>query len=235
MQSGIDSSRLRIAAETAMPSKADTPADGYADAYPTQTASSCLKTATKAACMSTADATAANTGFFGPQGPSFRDVLDAINPLNQIPGVSDILASTTGHEPSTAAKLAGGAIGALIGGPISLVASLASIIFESGTGKSPANAVYAAVAGDTDAGEVQVAKADTAVVPVEATELASLEPAANSTANALDAANATARLPQSTNNPVLDLYGASTSSAHASYKKAQFLPYLRDVNHTNVM
>ena len=231
MQSGIDTSRARIAAELT-PS-----ATNVADAYPTQTAGS------SAVAKPTAVASAAvgsSKGFFGPDGPSFRDALDAINPLNHIPIVSDIFASATGHEPSTASKLAGGALF----GPLGFAASLASVIFEDAAGgQTPANAVYAALTGDSATSSAttdtptQLAKADTAVEPVDATELASLEPAAASTAVAATTrADATlAAAPESTGNPVLDLYGSSNASAHASYKKAQLLPYLRDVNQTKVM
>ena len=249
MQSGIDSSRLSIMAETVMASRAAqtaaTDATEIADASsstsaaPVQQVSVGVKNPTKTntACAS---GTNCNKGFFGPQGPSFRDALDAINPLNQIPIVSDILASVTGHEPSTASKLAGGAIAAVIGGPISIVASLASVIFESGAGKTPANALYAAIAGDDSAAAIQVAKVDTAVEPVDAMELASLEPAAVAPANdgayeavQKDVAKAVAN--SNSSNSVLDLYGASDASAHASYKKAQLLPYLRDVNHSKIL
>ena len=236
---GIDSSRLSIAAE--QPAQPDTDAN----AYPTATASA------GAVARTTAVASAGGgvKSFFGPDGPSFRDVLDTINPLNHIPIVSDIFASATGHEPSTASKLAGGAI---FGGPIGLVASLTGVIFEDVNGKTPGNAVYAALTGsssDTDTmvasndakPSAQMAKVDTAVEPVDATELASLDTASGSTNDAMtvanmqaDAAQSAPVTPGSTGNPVLDLYGNS-SSAHASYKKAQLLPYLRDVNTTKVM
>lgn len=230
MQMGVDSSRLSIAAEQSASADADT------NAYPTATASAGLvarPTAVAAAGGST-------KGFFGPDGPSFRDALDAINPLNHIPIVSDIFANATGHEPSTASKLAGGA---LIGGPIGFVASLASVIFEDVAGKTPGNAAYAAITGDSStmvASNDTKPKVDTAVEPVDATELASLETATGSTADAVMNANlqadaALAATPASTGSAVLDLYGASNDTAHASYKKAQLLPYLRDVNHSSVM
>ena len=236
MQMGVDSSRLSIAAEQ--------PATADASAYPTATASAGLVTKPTAV---------ASTGggvksFFGPDGPSFRDALDAINPLNHIPIVADIFANATGHEPSTASKIAGGA---LFGGPIGLAASLTSVIFEDVNGKTPGNAVYAALTGsgsdsDTMVAQAdtatQMAKVDTAVEPVDAQELASLDTASGSTADMVatanaqaDAAQAAALTPGGSGNPVLDLYGGSTSSAHASYKKAQLLPYLRDVNTTKVM
>jgi hypothetical protein len=234
MQSGIDTSRARIAAEL--------PVQEQAEAYPTQTAAAASVTKPVAADSASVGS---GKGFFGPQGPTFRDALDAINPLNHIPIVSDILANVTGHEPSTASKLAGGALF----GPIGFASSLASVIFEDVGGKTPANAVYAAITGEsttqvarTDTQtSTQMAKVDTAVEPVDATELASLETAGGSTEDAIADANtqadaALAATPGSMKgNAVLDLYGASNDTAHASYKKAQLLPYLRDVNHSSVM
>lgn len=246
MQSGIDSSRLRIAAETTMPSRAD--------AAPAETAdnesSACMQIGVKnptktGSCVAptTMAANGSNKSFFGPEGPSFRDVLDAINPLNQIPVVADVLANVTGHQPSTASKLAGGAIATLITGPIGLVATIASVAFEDGAGASPANAIYAAITGDTETAvasaeaTTEMAKADTAVEPVEAMQLALLQPAAADDgayeAVQRDVAKAVAK--SNKGDAVLDLYGNSTASAHASYKKAQLLPYLRDVNQTKMM
>lgn len=107
---------------------------------------------------------------FGKDGLTFGDVLDAVNPLNHIPIVSDLFASVTEHTPSAASRLVGGA---LLGGPIGFVASLASVIFEGETGNTPAQAVYAALTSDAPA-PTQLA----AVTDTQAVELASLSPAA---------------------------------------------------------
>jgi hypothetical protein len=197
MQSGIDTSRLFIAQEREDVTRVDIRPD-------------------------TANASD-KKDFFGADGLSFRDVLDAINPLNHIPIVSDLLADATGHIPSTASRLVGGA---LLGGPIGLVASLASVIFEDATGSTPSQAVYAALSGEDTA---QVAQATSAQAP-ETTELAALAPA--SAPEVLNEARAAAA--PTASNPVLDLYGGS-ESAHASYKKAQLLPYLRDVNTSKIL
>src|SRR5262249_24907191 len=116
--------------------------------------------ATANAPADVAQATSKSGNFFSAEGPSFHDVLDAINPLNQIPIVSDLFASATDHTPSTASKLAGGA---LLGGPIGFVANLAEVIFESAKGVTPAQSVYAALAGNDD---TQVA-ANEAVEPAD--------------------------------------------------------------------
>ena len=186
-------------------------------------------------------------GFFGEDGLSFGDVLDAINPLNHIPIVSDIFASLTGHKASAGSRLAGGA---LFGGPIGLVASLAGVIFEQEKGASPSQALYAALTGPAvpisqlAANEIEaltvVANIDEnlqtpTAAPVEPVQLASLSPAAqaaSSTIPVLEAAKNLAPappIPDQAAATLLDLYGASTVSAHSSYQKAQMLPYLRDV------
>jgi hypothetical protein len=162
--------------------------------------------------------------FFGKDGLTFRDVIDAVNPLNHIPIVSDLFASATEHKPSTASKLIGGT---LLGGPIGFVASLATVMFENATGESPTQAAYAALT-NTKTPPTQLAAA-APQTPPEPIELAALSPAAAPTMNQ------SPRKPISTKDKaVLDLYGTSTS-AHTSYRNAQMLPYLRDVSVSKVL
>ena len=187
-----------------------------------------------------------NSEVFGKDGLTFSDVLDAINPLNHIPVVSDIYSNLTGEKASPGARLAGGA---LFGGPIGLAVSVASLIFEEGAGgKSPVEAVYAALTSP-DEPATELAQADTespvaladaptdtpalaSAAPVEPVQLASLAPAASSSSRIpiVDTAkHAATEIPAQAAKTVLDLYGASAASAHGSYQKAQMLPYLRDV------
>lgn len=79
-------------------------------------------------------------------GPSFMDILDTVNPLHQIPGVSTVYQSATGDKPSVAARVIGGA---LFGGVIGAVAGLATSVFEAATGKDPASQALALLTGDT--------------------------------------------------------------------------------------
>jgi hypothetical protein len=180
--------------------------------------------------------TTAEQGLFGKDGLTFGDVLDAVNPLNHIPIVSDLFASTTGSAPSAASKLVGGA---LMGGPIGFVASLANVIFEQATGASPIQAVVAAFSGESTASETQVASAKQAQEAQEeanastttngAVELASLNPASSAISAQLEANRVQDAVFSSKEKAVLDLYGDSGSSAHDSYRKAQLRPYLQDV------
>lgn len=192
----------------------------------------------------TAQSADSSSNVFGKDGLSFGDVLDAINPLNHIPIVADVFANLTGHTASAGSRLVGGA---LFGGPIGVVASIASMLFEEGSGgNSPAEAVYAALTGPEQATQMASSATVTPVAvasvgdatqtqtaaPVEPVQLAALAPAtgASSRTPVVDAAkNALSKIPVNTAAAVLDLYGASPASAHGSYQKAQMLPYLRDV------
>ncbi len=84
--------------------------------------------------------------FWSSDGPSFKDVLDTINPLQHIPIISNIYQALTGDTQSTGSKLAGSA---LFGGPIGFFASVFDSVIQSGTGASIGSNVIAAVKGDT--------------------------------------------------------------------------------------
>lgn len=79
-----------------------------------------------------------NDDFFG----SFADVLDVMNPLQHIPGISTIYQALSGDTMSTGAKLAGGA---LFGGGIGFISSLVNAIVEQETGKDIGQNLFAAV------------------------------------------------------------------------------------------
>lgn len=214
MQSGIDTSRTRIAA-------LETQGETRINVYP--------------------DTPAKSTDLFGKDGLTFGDVLDAINPLNHIPIVSDIVKEQTGASISPVSRMVGGA---LLGGPIGFVASLASVIFEDATGQSPAEAVYAALTGTTEPA-TQLARAETEtatteqmaeVIPAEEPEMPEQLAALAPSAPPLPAPIAIpANVALTDGKAVLDLYGSSTGSAHASYKKAQLRSYLQDVTTSKVL
>src|SRR4051812_19831607 len=89
---------------------------------------------------------AAPSSFFaGSDGLSFKDALDIVNPLQQIPIVSTIYRAITGDTISPASKLAGGA---LYGGPIGFVLSLADEVIETQTGKDFGGNVMAMLQGN---------------------------------------------------------------------------------------
>lgn len=63
----------------------------------------------------------------------FDTLLDTVNPLQHIPGVSTAYQAVTGDESSAVANMAGGF---LFGGPVGLAAGAATSFFELLTGKS---------------------------------------------------------------------------------------------------
>ena len=71
--------------------------------------------------------------FNSPDGPSFSDVLDILNPLQHIPVVNAIYQAVTGDKQGAAAEVLGGI---LWGGPIGLVSAMVDLAVEDGTGKS---------------------------------------------------------------------------------------------------
>ncbi|MGF7176033.1 hypothetical protein [Azospirillum doebereinerae] len=63
----------------------------------------------------------------------FEDLLDVVNPLQQLPVVSSVYREATGDSISIPARLAGGF---LFGGPAGLIGSAAMALFEEVTGDS---------------------------------------------------------------------------------------------------
>ncbi len=82
-----------------------------------------------------------NDDFFS----SFADLLDIINPLQHLPGVSTVYQALSGDTISAGAQIAGGA---LFGGPIGLLASIANAVFEQETGKDVGASLFAAATGN---------------------------------------------------------------------------------------
>ncbi len=73
-------------------------------------------------------------------GLSFGDLLDVINPLQHIPVISTIYRRITGDKMSPTAEIAGGA---LYGGIIGTIASIADVFFTEETGKDFGETVFA--------------------------------------------------------------------------------------------
>jgi hypothetical protein len=76
---------------------------------------------------------------------SFRDFLGIINPLQHIPIVGSIYRAITGDVIAPAARVVGGA---LFGGPIGLMASVANAIMEQATGKDVGEQALALFSSD---------------------------------------------------------------------------------------
>ncbi|MBT7286304.1 MAG: hypothetical protein HN834_12700 [Rhodospirillaceae bacterium] len=87
---------------------------------------------------------AQDNNFFGEDGIGFSDLLDVINPLQHLPIIGDLYRSVTADAISPGARMAGGA---LYGGPLGFVSSLANTIVEGATGKDIGGNVLAALSG----------------------------------------------------------------------------------------
>ncbi|WP_454020833.1 hypothetical protein [Azospirillum sp. Marseille-Q6669] len=74
----------------------------------------------------------------------FGDLLDAVNPLQHLPGVSQIYRHATGDGIGLPARLAGGF---LFGGPVGLLGSAAMAAFEAVTGDDPLGHLVALAEG----------------------------------------------------------------------------------------
>ena len=185
---------------------------------------------------------------------SADDVVRGLNPLHHIPFVSQVYEAVTGEQGSSVGKLIGGAV---LGGPIGFFASLASVVFEQENGKSIMTAMADAITGE-DTAPTQLASpkaasaayqtaaaTDTAVQPVASVEILPPEPkqtAAVSSAQEyaqqaqhMKLASAITTVGEDDDSAVLSLFGGQAASAHRSYQKAQMLPYLRDVTHSQVL
>lgn len=69
---------------------------------------------------------------FGHDGLSFFDILDVVNPLQHLPGISSLYRELTGDIIDPAARIAGGA---LFGGPMGAIGSAANVLLKAATGK----------------------------------------------------------------------------------------------------
>ncbi len=86
---------------------------------------------------------------FGDDGFTFDDLIDVINPLQQLPVIGSLYRWLTGDQISPAARIAGGF---LFGGPIGLAGSIGSLIVDGVMGGSTDQHVVTALLGPSPAG-----------------------------------------------------------------------------------
>ncbi|MBF0355412.1 MAG: hypothetical protein HQL43_09280 [Alphaproteobacteria bacterium] len=89
--------------------------------------------------------------------PSFWDVLDIINPLQHIPGISTVYRAITGDEIAPLPRVVGGM---LFGGPLGLIGSIANEVTRQGTGKDLGEHALAFLMPGSDAPAAQPQLAD---------------------------------------------------------------------------
>lgn len=196
--------------------------------------------------------TEAEKAYFGADGPSLGDLVDVINPLHHIPFVSSLYSELTGDTISTAAKLAGGA---LLGGPIGLIAAVFDTVFTSQTGKGAAESAVAAIMGESEGARV----AQAAPVAAHSNEalLAYATGEAGQATQAMAADSYTRHMFEETAqveilppervaraatmngsqaaSDVLSLYGGSVPPAQKAYRDANMLSYLQSASTDIVM
>jgi len=85
---------------------------------------------------------------WGRDGFGFDDLLDIVNPLQHLPGVSQLYRHLTGDDIGMLPEIAGGL---LFGGPVGAATSIVSAGVKVGTGRSPAASALAALQGDAAA------------------------------------------------------------------------------------
>ena len=96
---------------------------------------------------------------------SFDDLVDLINPLQHIPGVSTLYREITGDQISAPARVLGGM---LYGGPVGLVGAMANTIAEEVSGSDMGASVLAAIFGGDDAENAPSIAAGTGEPPLDA-------------------------------------------------------------------
>lgn len=82
----------------------------------------------------------------------FGALIDTINPLQHIPGVSSVYREATGDSLNPLASMAGGF---LFGGPVGLIAGAAGSFLEMLTGKDAVGLAMSMFGGDEDQGAAQ--------------------------------------------------------------------------------
>ena len=99
----------------------------------------------------------AESNFFGPDGLTFGDLLDVLNPLQHLPVIGDLYRSMTGDEISAGARISGGT---LYGGPLGFLSALANTVIEEATGKDIGGNLLAQITGGDAADSVVLATVD---------------------------------------------------------------------------
>ena len=113
---------------------------------------------------------ASEASFWGSDGFTFADLLDIVNPLQHIPGVSTLYRAVTGDEIGVGPRIFGGAA---LGGVIGAGLAAANAAIQHETGKDAGQTVLAGI-GNVSQKALQVAglAAPTATVPQQVAAVA---------------------------------------------------------------
>ena len=117
----------------------------------------------------------------GDDDPSFKDVLDTINPLQHIPIINTVYRELTGDKPGSVSRVVGGA---LFGGPLGMALATIDSIIDDKTGKDVGGHAWASIMGDDPQPDnaTMLAKDDTP--PASPAEQTAAEPALSEAAAA---------------------------------------------------
>ncbi|MGV0760527.1 hypothetical protein V6768_14520 [Tistrella mobilis] len=104
-------------------------------------------------------------GFWGEDGFSFGDLLDIVNPLQQLPVVGTVYRALTGDTISPGARMIGGIA---FGGPVGMIGAMMENATMDASGHTAGDRALAALIGeDEDTGGTALAAADAASGRVE--------------------------------------------------------------------
>ncbi|MAM72982.1 MAG: hypothetical protein CMO29_04105, partial [Tistrella sp.] len=141
----------------------DTPA--WAGGEPARTSSTDTTQTDSARADRSTTAQAEPAGFWGEDGFSFGDLLDIVNPLQQLPVVGTVYRALTGDTISPGARMIGGIA---FGGPVGMIGAMMENATMDASGHTAGDRALAALIGeDEDTGGTALAAADAASGRVE--------------------------------------------------------------------
>lgn len=141
----------------------DTPA--WAGGEPARTSSTDTTQTDSARADRSTTAQAEPVGFWGEDGFSFGDLLDIVNPLQQLPVVGTVYRALTGDTISPGARMIGGIA---FGGPVGMIGAMMENATMDASGHTAGDRALAALIGeDEDTGGTALAAADAASGRVE--------------------------------------------------------------------
>lgn len=168
---------------------------------------------------------------YGPGGMpdqdlSFSQVLSMLNPLQYIPVVGSVYRAITGDTVPPAAQVLGGA---LLGGPVGLIASAADAMLQQATGKDVGDRMVAMFMPDSDTPGAKPSSPVYAAASTPQQAAAAAAPSANtntdssSSGPAASAQSAPAAAASSTNSspPVVPQASATTVASQATAQAPQ--------------
>ena len=117
---------------------------------------------------------------FGPDGFTFLDFLDIVNPLQHIPVISTLDREMTGDQIDPGSRIAGGT---LFGGPIGAIVATANVTLNETTGKDMGDHIMAFLSAEGEGERADPAIMTAAGDPTETATMAGFTPLSPIAAN----------------------------------------------------